>query len=178
MGRRLDELLAAFDKSGYPEGLLTTIRNKVRNMERRLSTPTDRNDIDVEPDAKPIVIVSCNGTDEKLIKSIRKYESDLSNTNSFKDAVKPLFQYVKKTGSNVGSQLSVLKSIALGRKKGDTIPCRHHGNCKCCKLIKDEVVEDVNGRPVTTAPGNCKSKNLIYLVTCSLCDKSYIGLTE
>ena len=77
----------------------------------------------------------------------------------------------------MGSKLSVLKSIALGRNKGDTVPCRHHGNCKCCKLIKEETVEDVNGHPVTAAPGNCKSRNLIYLVSCSLCDKSYIGRT-
>ena len=70
------------------------IRNKVQRMERRLDTPTDGND-DAQ-DAKPVVIVSCNGTDEKLVKTIKKYENDLSNTNSFKDAVKPLFQYVKK----------------------------------------------------------------------------------
>ena len=63
-------------------------------MERNLTTQTVVTD--VEQDAKPIVIVSCNGTDEKLVKSIRKYEPDLANTNSFKDAVKPLFQYVKK----------------------------------------------------------------------------------
>ena len=68
LARRLNELLAAFDKSGYPEELLMNIRNKVQRMERRLDTPTDRND-DAQ-DAKPVVIVSCNGTDEKLVKTI------------------------------------------------------------------------------------------------------------
>ena len=173
--KRLNELLAAFDKSGYPEELLCNIRNKVQRMDRQLIRPTD--DVNVEPDSKPIVIVSCNGADEKLVKTLKKYENDLSNTNSFKDAVKPLFQYVKKTGANVGSKLSVLKSIALGSNKGETVPCNHHGNCKCCKLIKGEMVPEVNGRLVHTAPGNCKSRNLIYLVSCTLCWKAYIGRT-
>ena len=31
---------------------------------------------------------------------------------------------------------------------------------KCSKLIKEVVVEDINGRPVASAPGNCKSKTL------------------
>ena len=35
----------------------------------------------------------------------------------------------------------------------------------------------VNGLPVPCAPGNCKTKNTIYLVTCKLCCKCYIGRT-
>ena len=36
LAHRLNELLAAFDKSGYPESMLCNIRNKVQNMERQL----------------------------------------------------------------------------------------------------------------------------------------------
>ena len=81
--------------------------------------------------AKPVLIVSCNGTDESLVKTIKKYEDKLSKTNSFKDASKPIFQFVKKTGANVASKLSVLKSIVLGKNKGETAPGKSHGNCKC-----------------------------------------------
>ena len=95
---------------------------------------------------------------------------------SFKDAAKPIFQFVKKTGANVGSKLSVLKSLALGKNKGETVPCWNHGNCKCCNLI-GENVDEVNGRAVSTAPGTCKSKNVIYLVSCNLCKKPYTGRT-
>ena len=35
----------------------------------------------------------------------------------------------------------------------------------------------VNGLSVPCAPGNCKTKNVIYLVTCKLCDKPYFGRT-
>ena len=170
---RLNELLAAFDKSGYPEQMLLSIRNKVQAMERQVkrNEPSDN-----EQPAKPVVIVSVNGTDDKLIKTIKKHENELSNTNSFKDAAKPIFQFVKKTGANVGSKLSVLKSIALGKKKGATVPCRAHRNCKCCRLI-GENVDEINGLPVATAPGSCKSKNVIYLVSCTLCKKPYSGRT-
>ena len=55
LAHRLNELLAAFDKSGYPEPMLLSIRNKVQGMERQLQQ-TEQNDDDVP--AKPIVIVS------------------------------------------------------------------------------------------------------------------------
>ena len=173
LAHRLNDFLAAFDKSGYPEPMLLSIRNKVQGMERQLQR-TEQNDDDVP--AKPIVIVSCNGTDEKLIKTLKKYEDELSKTNSFKDGAKPIFQYVKKTAANVGSKLSVLKSIALGKKRGKTVPCRAHGNCKCCRLI-GENVDEINGCAISTAPGSCKSKNVIYLVSCKLCGKPYTGRT-
>ena len=132
LAHRLNELLAAFDKSGCPEEMLCNIRNKVQNMERQLNQPVQTDD---NQDAKPILINSSNGTDEKLVKTIKKYEDDLSKTNSFRNASKPIFQYVKKTSANVGSKLAVLKSIALGKNRGETVPCRTHGNCKCCKLV-------------------------------------------
>ena len=128
----------------------------MQNMERQLHR-TERTEEDQA--AKPVLIVSCNATDESLVKTVKKYEDTLSKTNSFKDATKPIFQFVKKTGANVGSRLSVLKSIALGKNKGETIPCRNHGNCKCCKLIGENVT-DINGLSVSTAPGSCKSKNI------------------
>ena len=173
LAHRLNELLAAFDKSGYPEPMLCEIRNKVQNMERQLNRTEQTGE---DQNAKPVLIVSCNAADDSLVKTIKKYEDTLSKTNSFKDASKPIFQFVKKTGANIGCRLSVLKSIALGKNKGETKPCRNHGNCKCCKLI-GENVSDINGLPVSTAPGSCKSKNIIYLVTCNLCKKPYIGRT-
>ena len=47
----------------------------------------------------------------------------------------------------------------------------------CCKLISSDNTETVNGLPVPCAPGNCRTKNTIYLVSCKLCEKPYIGRT-
>ena len=52
-----------------------------------------------------------------------------------------------------------------------------NGHCKCCLMIDEPNVEEVNGIPVSPAPGNCKTRNTIYLVNCRLCRKSYIGRT-
>ena len=67
--------------------------------------------------------------------------------------------------------------VEIGNKKGKTVPCNAHGNCKCCSLISKEEAIEINGLPVSCAPGNCKTKNTIYLVTCKLCTKPYIGRT-
>ena len=44
------------------------------------------------------------------------------------------------------------------------------------QLIGENVTE-VNGIPISAAPGSCKSKNFIYLVSCRLCNKPYFGRT-
>ena len=126
-----------------------------------------------------ILIVSCHGTDDKLVDTIKASEEDLIKTESFKNLTKPIFQFVKKTGSNVGSKLAVLKSLALGSRRGKTVPCNKHANCKCCKLIGDdtEEVTEVNGLPISCAPGHCKTRNTIYLAVCRLCGKPYFGRT-
>ena len=83
-------------------------------MEQHLNRTHSLND---ERVSKPIWVVSCHGTDEKLVKTWKAHENDLLQTNSFKNVSKPVFQFVKKTGSNIGNKLSVLKSIALGDRK-------------------------------------------------------------
>ena len=83
-----------------------------------------------------------------------------------------IFQFVKKTGANIGSKLSVLKSLALGNKIGNTVPCFGHGNCKCCLMIDEPNVQGVNDITARPASGNCKTK-----VSCRLSCKSYISRT-
>ena len=124
---RLSELCKAFEKSCYPSKMLKNISTKVLNMERELNPP---NPADVgNSDSKPILVVSCFGTDDKLVKTLESHEDELLKTNSFKKSKKPLFQFVKKTGPNLGSMLSVLKPLALGSKSGTTDPCNAHANC-------------------------------------------------
>jgi hypothetical protein len=157
--------------------MLKNISEKVRNMPRVIEQPQPNVDENEEDEnSKPILIVSGYGTDDKLIKTLKSHENEILRTESFKNASKPLFQFVNKTGPNVGSRLSVLKSLALKNKVGNTVPCNNHGNCQCCAMIGTNV-DEVNGQPVVAAPGNCKSKNVTYLVTCRLCHKPYIGRT-
>ena len=174
--QRLTELCQAFKKSGYPNQMLVKISSKVLNMQRTINQPLDNQPVE-ETDTKPILVVSTFGTDEKLVNSLKSREDELSHTNSFRTSSKPLFQFVKKTGPNLGNMLSVLKSLALGKKSGKTVPCNMHSNCKCCPLIGDNPVTELYGHPIRSAPGTCKTKNIIYLVICCLCNKPYCGRT-
>ena len=70
----------------------------------------------------------------------------------------------------------VLQSSSLDNRHGNTVPCYGHGNCQCCIMIGTNV-EEVNGLHIKPSPGNCKTSNTIYMVTCNLCNKSYIGRT-
>ena len=141
------------------------IVTKVLNMERHLNRTQSLND---ERVSKHIWVVSCHGTDGKLGKTLKAHGNDLLQTNSFKNVSKPVFQFVKKTGSNIGNKLSVLKSIALGDRKGETVPCNAHRNYKFCSLVSKEEVTEVNGLPVSCAPGNCKTKKCHILIKCVL----------
>ena len=171
---RLTELCTAFKKSEYPAKILDKISTKVLNMERRLERTVTT---DEDKTSQPILIVSCYGNDDRLLKTIKNHEKDLLQTESFKNSAKPIYKFVKKTASNIGCKFSVLKSIALGGKRGLTVPCSNHSSCMCCKMIGAENTQTINGLAVPCAPGNCKTKNTIYLVTCTLCHKPYIGRT-
>ena len=102
--------------------MLVNISSKVLNMQRILNQSSSTSE---DTNSKPVLIVSCFGTDEKLVKTLKSQEDDLLKTNSFKNSSKRLFTFVKKTGPNIGNMLSVVKSIALGKKLG----IRSHVNC-------------------------------------------------
>ena len=174
--QRLTELCQAFEKSGYPKELLVKISSKVLNMQRTINRQLDA-DTEEDTNTKPILVVSSFGTDEKLVNTLKSQEHELLQTNSFKNTSNPLFQFVKKTGPNLSNMLSVLKSLALGKKSGKTVPCNLHANCKCCPMIAKNQIRELNGHPIHPAPGTCKTKSVIYLVECRLCNKSYVGRT-
>ena len=109
------ELCQAFQKSGYPKQMLVKISSKVLNMQRNADRALD-NEPDEETNTKPILVVSSFGTDEKLVNTLKSQQDELLHTNSFRNSAKPLFQFVKKTGPNLSNMLSVLKSLALGKK--------------------------------------------------------------
>ena len=87
-----------------------------------------------------------------------------------------LFQFVKKTGTNIRARLVNTEEFALGPKFGKTQPCNNK-KCKCCIMIRNDDKFHVNGQLVRTAPGSCRTYNIIYLVRCSTCDEAYIGRT-
>ena len=183
---QLEILKEAFLESGYPKKMVSNIANKVLGMERVLQR---NNDTPLEQASPlPIRVISSYGSDDDLVNVVQKYEPHLRRTRSFSESEctktpgptpskkekNKLFQFVKKTGSSLRSRLVTSKQLALGSKHGKTEPCQKK-NCKCCNMILDKDSITVNGRRVKSAPGTCKTYNIIYLVQCSICKKNYVG---
>ena len=147
-------------------------------MERDIYSIKNKND-----NNDTIRVVSTHGCDSEIVSTVKAVEKDLLNTQSFntktpegsKDQQK-LFSFVKKTGPNLKQKLVKLKQYAVGEKFGQFRPCGVK-NCSCCKLGSTNTAFTVNSKPVKTAPGTCKSYNLIYMLRCKCCNKVYVGRT-
>ena len=172
---RISELVECFKEAGYPQKMCDNISKKVLHMQRTLEQK--RVEAEEPINEKPIRVISTFGTDAELVKAVKNHEKDLSKTRTFKNR-KSLFSFVKKTSANIGAKLSVSKSIALGKKHGRTVSCGSTHGCKCCNLVPDPANQHTlisNGHKINFAPGNCNSKNILYLVNCNLCEKKYVG---
>ena len=65
-------------------------------------------------------------------------------------------------------------------KNNYTKSCKER-NCKVCKLIYEQShleLEDFNFKLPLLSNANCKSKNLVYVIICTLCNKFYVGETR
>ena len=172
---RLDELKNAFICAGYPEQMVKNISNKVLNSERNIFPEI----IETEPvsseNIPKINVISTFGCDEDIVSTLKRYEPELKNTNTFKKA-KGIFKFVKKTAGSLRNKIVRNKTLALGKRFGLTKPCKGK-TCKCCKILCKKQSMKINGKIVKCAPGTCHSYNIIYAVKCKLCQKNggYFG---
>ena len=179
---RLIDLCDCFVLCGYPKSLITRISEKVLKMKRDLNVLIKKQPLEgpCTNSCGTIRVVSTFGSDNHLIDSVKEAIPLLNNTVSFKSKSAPVkFQFVKKTATSVGSRLACLKRLSLGIKPEGISKCKAP-RCQCCKLLPDSPVAHikVNGRKVTLPSGNCKSKNIVYLAECKMCqDKWYTGRT-
>ena len=144
------------------ENISKKVLKSERNLERRPTPSKDPSD-----EALPIRVVSTYGSDTDLVKTVKKYEDELKKTRSFNDLSKlvdnstpeqpkqgkQLFQFVKKTGSNLKSSLVKVKHLALGNKHGQTKPCKQKNCATCCKSVNSSMKLNVNGESIKPAPG-------------------------
>lgn len=201
LASRLEELKVSFIKAGYPRKMVDNICSKVKSTKRSLEcNPKNKGPKNKGPKNNPsspnIRIISTYGSDKSIIDTVKKFEPLLKRTRSFSGSdnsvasashgststsrsshqptEKSLFQFVKKTGSSIKNRLVKVKSQALGNRFGPTLPCNER-NCMCCRLVSHEESRIVNGRVVKSAPGTCSTYNIIYLVSCKMCSKCYVG---
>ena len=84
-----------------------------------------------------------------------------------------------KKGISIGNGVVRNKKLSLADSDTDTQRCNGRG-CLQCPLVIDENSKVVNGCPVRIPKHlNCKSKNIIYMWLCILCEEkeAYFGRT-
>ena len=69
-------------------------------------------------DKDKIIVVSTYEADQNIVKSVKDSEKNLKKTQSFRNQNGALFKYVKKVGPNLRTHVNMLKSQALGTKRG------------------------------------------------------------
>ena len=169
---RLTELAEAFKKAGYPEKMVKNITTKVLNLERDISIKEKGEELKNEK----IMVVSTFQADETIVEAVKESEENFKRTQSFRTQQGPLFQYVKKVGPSLRSQLNSLKQQALGTKRGSARMCNGPG-CKTCQMLIRTEFLNVGKKKIKLSEGSCKSYNICYLAQCSLCEKCYTGRT-
>ena len=85
-----------------------------------------------------------------------------------------MFSHTKKTGVSIRSRLVRTKELALSKRFGKKVQCKHQ-NCMCCTMISSKNRYRYNKTLVRTAEGSCASYDIVYLVICDICHQHYIG---
>ena len=84
-----------------------------------------------------------------------------------------------KKRSLIGNSVIKNKQLSLINSNSETQQCKGRG-CLQCPLVIDSNIKTVNGTVVRIPKHlNCKSKNVIYLWLCTLCEEkeAYFGRT-
>ena len=187
--------------------MTNNISNKVLKMQRNLERKGQSLSQAAANTTTPIRVVSTFGSDNDLVKSVKKLEPVLSRTRSFSlsDAfISPTpSPPVSRIHSPVPGPSNIPNNAPLNRKifqfvkkTGASIRSRvvkvktlaigdrfgktrpcGDRNCMCCSMISEKTSVKYNKNTVKISGGTCSSYNIIYLVNCTLCNRPYIGRT-
>ena len=180
--QRLSELKQFFVNSSYPTPLVDTMMEKVVGMERVLEYKEKQ----AGKDFCPWVTIFGEGFDEAKDKA-RELNKSLALSKTWKNSAfgSNLIKVVPRRAPNIKDMLFKRKALALDTVGSATVPCtdpsivKRGAKCKCCSLVSKSTTIKSNHILVKTAGGDCKTHNLIYGATCTLCDKNnvYVGKT-
>ena len=133
-------------------------------------------------------MVTFNRTLSNLIKIVHKHWHVLKADNQLKKvfAEAPLLAYRRNKnikefiGSNCISNNEVVRPKTI-IEKGECSPCYNKTGALCCSQVnKTSNFRSTKGETFEIRHNvNCKSKNVLYLVDCTLCKKPlYVGKSE
>ena len=179
-----DKMEIDYKKRGYPDKIVRTERRKAETVERKtILHPTV---LRTKKERVPLVI-PFNPMNPPVMTSILKHwdilKIDPDNAEIFKE--KPLLAH--RRCPNLRDKLVRAALPDKEKDKGinpNRIRQMNHCTHKNCPLRRNFLRTD-NFKSHTTKRtykkwhvGNCTTKNVVYMLTCTLCGKQYVGQTK
>ncbi len=165
--RELNDCVKHFTNSGYNTEKLQTIKQKVINKSTVGTTTTDERDTLV----LPVHYFAGISELKKVLHSLNDEFCSLIGDTRIMVAM--------KKGASVGNAVVRNKQLSIVEPTSNTQRCNGPG-CMQCPLSNEETHLVINGKPLHIPRHlNCRSKNVIYLWVCKICEKmeAYFGRT-
>ena len=168
-----------YERRGYPTKLLEESRTKARNMDRATLLADKQKE---ENSKKRVPLVITHNPANPNLKQIIDKHWHLLQLCSKKDAFKekPIIAY--KRTKNMGDLLVRAKctkeATTIPTQNPNIKPCKTPWNCAYCPKKDTQTFKStITGRCYKRPPYTCNTRNVVYLITCNLCGKQYVGET-
>ena len=174
--QRLADMAQYFISCGYPKSLVQDSIDKARRIpQKELRKVKDKPKKDVlafvsthnpnNPNVWPFVnnTMEIHKTYDKLAKALK--ETTIINSKRQPHNLKSILTKACFTNKNV---------------LGGSFKCNDQ-RCATCPHIKETSTINITStgeKFVIKKPMNCKSKNVLYIITCKTCKEQYVGLTN
>ena len=186
---RLTDLAGYFYNSGYPAKLVDPIIRTVANSERVLTYNTKNTKNSERPFFVPFITEYGVGENEIKQYFNVKVNNALKERPVFSELNKPIIKTVFCNAPSIRTTLFNQKKIVMSTGnagQGVSVRCtseeearsRKGAKCQTCPMMSNSNSFILNGISYSKCDGgNCKSNNIIYLATCTICNLGYIGKT-
>ena len=160
-------------KKFYPNKLIEDAIKKAENLDRDSIIKRTRNINDKENNEDILTLITThNSTFTELTHEIKKITSK-ANIISIKNK-----EIIHSRRQPPNLKRLLMKTKTLTKTENIVTKCKR-GNCALCQndnIIEGKSITLKNGKTIKPNTSlNCKSKNLVYCITCPSCDGFYIG---
>ena len=192
LSTRLDELKGFFLRSSYPAKTVNEVLDAIKSKPRSLGY----NDRPRTNGCMTPWVVTFGAGCSEVKKEAKVINRTIRLSDTWRDSDEsstPVLKVVTRRAPSLKDMLFKRKAIALSSSSNDstnverpaTVPCtdpnvpRKGAKCQCCGMASKASFVSNAGMKMNARGGNCKSKNIIYAVTCKLCHDNnvYIGKT-
>ena len=178
-----NKLKESFRKRGYTDNDLTNHIQRVNTVTRE----TALTQVQRPQNTRMVFVTTYNRTNPNIKGILQKHwnllQLDPRLSEVFSQPPMIAFKRNKNLGNLLGSKY--LSNSKVVRKKNHCIqkrckPCTENRSKKCCKQLKDTTTfkSSSTGKIFKIFHKcDCQSKNIVYLMECTICNLQYVGKT-